>query len=353
MNRILIVKLSSLGDIVHALPTVNALRDRFPQAHIAWLVDAAWREILDGVAAVDEVLINPLPSGKTFRFRRDIGRLGEYWRGMQAMRLELLARQFDAALDLHGLFRSAIWCKWSGAPVRVGLRDNVHEFNYLFLTHRVPSAGRHAVERMLGVAQHFGADVTNPRFGYQPPPAAQQFAEEFLVGNGLRAVPLIGINAGASRPTNRWGTDKFAAVADALAQDIGGRIILFGAPSDVPRTHEIASRMKEPPLVAAGQTTLSQLAALLQRCTLLVSGDTGPMHLATAVGTPVVALFGPAAPWLTGPYGKQHAVVEKDLPCRPCFHRPRACQGRIDCLKMIGAEEVAAAARGVIERQRR
>jgi len=353
VNRILIIKLSSLGDIVHALPTVNALRDRFPQARITWLVDAAWREIPDGVAAVDEVLINPLPSGKTFRFPRDLGRIGAYWRGVKAMRRELRARQFDAALDLHGLFRSAIWCQWSGAPVRVGLRDNVHEFNYLFLTHRVPPAGRHAVERMLGVAHYFGADITHPRFGYQPPPAAQQFADEFLAGHGVRATPLIGINAGASRPTNRWDTDKFAAVADALAQDLGGRIILFGAPSDLPRTHEIARRMKEPPLVAAGQTTISQLAALLQRCALLVSGDTGPMHLATAVGTPVVALFGPAAPWLTGPYGKQHTVIEKELPCRPCFHRPRACRGRIDCLKMISAEEVAAAVRRAVERQLR
>ncbi|MCS6859340.1 MAG: glycosyltransferase family 9 protein [Abditibacteriales bacterium] len=350
MNRILIVKLSSLGDIVHALPTVNALRDRFPQAHIAWLVDAAWREILDGVAAVDEVLINPLPSGKTFRWRRDIGRIGAYWRGVKAMRRELRARQFDAALDLQGLFRSAIWCRWSGAPVRVGLRDNVHEFNYVFLTHRVPSAGRHAVERMLGVAQYFGADISQPRFGYEPPPAAQQFADEFLHRHHADRERLIGINAGASRPTNRWDTDKFAAVADALAQNLRGQVILFGAPSDVPRTNDIARQMKTTPIIAAGQTTISQLAALLQRCTLLVSGDTGPMHLATAVGTPVVALFGPAAAWLTGPYGKSHVVVEKDLPCRPCFHRPRACQGRIDCLKMIDVAEVVVAARAIVNK---
>jgi lipopolysaccharide heptosyltransferase I len=348
VNHILIVKLSSLGDIVHALPTVNALRDRFPQARIAWLVDAAWREILDGVAAVDEVLLNPLPSGKTFRFRQQIGRIGELWRGVQAMKQALRARRFDAAIDLHGLLRSAIWCRWSGAPLRVGLSDNVHEFNYIFLTHRVPPAGRHAVERMLGVAQHFGADVRQPRFGYQPPPAAQQFADEFLRRHNVNNERLMGINAGASRPTNRWGADRFAAVADALAQNVGGRVVLLGGPTDVERANDIAQQMKQPPLLAAGQTTISQLAALLQRCALLVSGDTGPMHLATAVGTPVVALFGPAASWLTGPYGAQHAVVEKDLPCRPCFHRPRACAGRIDCLKMISADEVAEAARSVV-----
>jgi len=349
--RILLLRTSSIGDVLMTTPAFDALRRSFPAAHIAWMIDQESREILDGVEGVDEVLVNPLPNGRHFKFRRDFRRTPQLWREARRFRHELLARKFDVAIDLQGLFRTAIWCKLSGAPMRIGLSDNKKEMNERFVTHRVDPLGPHTVERLAAPAKFLGADVSDLKFRYRVPEAGREYADSFFTQYAIRNTEkVIAVNPGASWRINRWPPDKLGEAANLLRQKLAARILLIGGRDDMDLADEVASHLDSPPLNVTGRTTLTQLAGLLERCAVLITGDTGPMHLATAVGTPVVALFGPSDARVSGPYSKNSVVIETALPCRPCWRKPVACEGRIDCMTALTPEQVAQACDGVMRK---
>ena len=331
-RRILFIKPSSLGDIVHALPTLAALRQHCPQAHITWLVKRPWVELLERVEGLDRVwAVNPGIAGWLSEVPR------------------LRAERFDLAVDLQGLLRSACMARLAGCSVRVGFA-NGREGSTLFYTQRVavPTPEMHAVDRYLLVADALGAArPATPQFRFRIPPADREQVSAVLSRAGVRAgLPWIAMNVSARWPTKRWPVESFAAVADRLHQEGAGPVVLIGGPDDRADAQTVKALVKTSSVIdVTGLTALGLLPALLQSAAVLLTNDSGPMHVAAAMGTPVVALFGPTSTIRTGPYGNNHRVLTHPLPCSPCFSR--RCRNPIEreCLTGIAPAQVIEAIR--------
>jgi heptosyltransferase-1 len=333
-TSILFIKPSSLGDIIHALPTFAAIRRRFPRARIAWLVKQEWAGIVERVEGVDEVVaVEPGFFGWLSR--------------VPALR----ARRFDLAVDLQGLFRSGAMAWLSGARTRVGLAG-AREGSAWFYTRTVsvPAADLHAVDRYLLIAKSLGAAVDRaPEFRFRDLDQDRPAVARLLAGHGIQAGDVwIALNLSARWATKRWPLQSFARVAEGLAQEGLGRVVLIGGPDDgaeAEKMTQLMSRGSAAPVDLTGQTSVGLLPALLQSASLLVTNDSGPMHVAAAVGTPVVALFGPTNPMKTGPYGGQHLVLTSGVPCRPCYSRRCGNQVQLECLTSIAPAQALEAAR--------
>jgi len=329
-RRILLIKPSSLGDVVHALPTVAALRARFPQAHLAWLVKKQWAGIVERVEGVDQVW--PVEDGLA---------------GWLSLVPALRGAAFDLVVDLQGLFRSAAMARLTGCSTRVGFA-NGREGSPLLYTTRVPvpTLDMHAVDRYLLAAEALGAArPATPQFRFAIPHADREQVAEVLERAGVKAgSPWIAMNVSARWPTKRWPTESFAATADRLHREGAGPVVLIGGPEDRAEARAVRARAAAVRDLT-GLTPVGLLPALLQSAAVLVANDSGPMHVAAAVGTPVIALFGPTSPVRTGPYGTGHTVLTHAVPCRPCFSR--VCRNRVhlECLTGITPHQVLAAVR--------
>ena len=325
-RRILIIKPSSLGDVVQALPTLAALRRMYRRAHIAWLVKRQWAGVLERVEGLDRIWT-----------------VGSGLREWVSLVPRLRKEQCDLVVDLQGLFRSAAMAWMTGCPTKIGFA-NARESSPFFYNHRVPVeiADMHAVDRYLLVARALGADATwPPKFCLQERQADREEVVRLLAQHGVEAgTPWIAVNASARWPTKRWPPEFFAAVADRIEQAGIGRIVLIGGPDERGTADIITAQMRSNPVNLTGMTAPVILPALLRSAALLLSNDSGPMHIASAVGTPVVALFGPTSPLRTGPYGNGHRVLRRELPCSPCFKR--ACRNNVhlECLKTIDSDTV-------------
>jgi heptosyltransferase-1 len=317
-SRILIVKLSSFGDVLHALPTLEALREAFPAGHITWLVEEAYAPLLAGHPALDEVW--PVPR---VRPGRQVGRQEVF--NLLGLLRRVRASHFDLVIDLQGLLKSAVWVALAKSSRKVGY-DRTRELSYLALTERLspydPEA--HAVWRYLNVARHLGAPPARPRFRLGLTPVLP----EFLTSLGR---PLAVLHPGARWPTKLWPAKSWAKLADWISRVKKLAVVITGSAGDRDLAEQITGQMREPAWNLAGRTTLAELAGIMQKARLAVTADTGPMHLAAALGTKVVALFGPTAPGRTGPFGAGHKVVRLELSCSPCFKRhcpdPRCLTG--------------------------
>ncbi len=336
--RLLLIKLSALGDVIHALPTLEALRQAFPQGEITWLVEETYAPVLAGHPALDRVWAAP---------RVRPGRPGWGRELAAALRLARRLRRetFDLVVDLQGLLKSALWTALARSARKVGY-DRTREGSYLPLTERLapfdPEA--HAVLRYLNVAHYLGAPAAPPRFRL----------EHLAADSGGESGPpggqgLIVLHPGARWVTKLWPAAGWAAVADWLAAQ-GFTVALTGSAADRALAAAISARVQRPLLTLAGETTLGELAALFRRARVAVTTDTGPMHLAAALGTPVVALFGPTAPWRTGPFGAGHEIVRLQLECSPCFQR--RC-GHARCLAELHVAAVQEAIRNLLSRPAR
>jgi heptosyltransferase-1 len=332
--QILLVKLSSFGDVLHTLPTLEALRDVYPEAHITWLVEAAYAPLLANHPALNEVWVAP-------RLRP-----AEFFSGSNPTRLRRLVRQlrarpFDLVLDLQGLVKSAVWVALARSPRKVGY-DRTREFSYLALTERLPpfDPEAHAVRRYLNMAHYLGAPLTWPRFRLGLDPAADLAALLPREAGRLLAV----FHPGARWASKLWPPASWARLAEWLNQR-GFQVTITGSAADRKLVAEILGQSQAPLLNLAGRTSLVELAGVLRHAYLAITTDTGAMHLAAALGTPVVALFGPTAPWRTGPFGQGHRVVRLELPCSPCFQR-RCPEPR--CLTDLTPEMVKAACKKIL-----
>ncbi len=331
-RRMLFIKPSSLGDIVQALPTLAALRQHAPQAHIAWLVKRQWAGLLERVEGIDRVwAVGPGLAGWLSEVPR------------------LRAERFDLAVDLQGLFRSALMARLAGCPVRIGFA-NGREGSPFFYSRQVavPTPEMHAVDRYLLVADALGAArPATPQFRFIISQDDRGQVSDLLGRAGVRAgSPWIAMNVSARWPTKRWPAESFAAVADRLHQEGVGPVVLIGGPDDRTDAQAMKKLVKTSSMVdITGLTPLGLLPALLQAASVLVTNDSGPMHVAAAVDTPVVALFGPTSPVRTGPYGTQHRILTNPIPCSPCFSR--RCRHSVDreCLTGIAPARVAEAVR--------
>lgn len=322
-QRLLLIKPSALGDIVHALPVLALLRERFPGTRIDWLVNPAFAGMLEGHPHLDEVV----------HFERK--RLARAWRerdglrGLWQLARSLHDRRYDLVIDLQGLLRSG-WLAWqTGAATRVGFAS-AREFAPLCYTHRVAArAGeRHAIERYLDVAAALGCNREPVRFEFGVTDADRAAVDRLLDRGRPYAVLLPGTNW----PTKRWPAERFARLVEPLRDRFGLLSVLAGG-ADAAALAPAFSDVVD----VTNRTTLRQLVALLERAALVVSNDSGPMHIAAALGVPMVALFGPTNPRRTGPYRRLDAVVRLDLECSPCFSR-RCCHR--SCLRGLSTEVV-------------
>lgn len=262
---------------------------------------------------------------------------------IRALRAELQAEHYDIALDMQGLFLSGLVTLLSGAPMRVGW-DRNREGNALFLTHPIISGreqSRHEVDLLHGFAEMLGVHAAHPEFAPQPYLAAEG---AWQTGEWLAKLPRprIALNVGASRAYKRWPVERWASVARMLA-DTGISPVFVGDKHDAESVAQIVPGLTKGYVDLAGRTTLRELAAVLAHCDLLVTADTGPMHIAVAVGTPVVALFGATDPARHGPYGARNVVLHDPAPGamvpgkRPTDEAGAACMARITTDNVLAA----------------
>lgn len=353
VKRILVIKPSSLGDVVNALPFLASLRQRYADRHIAWLVEEEAAGLLLDHPLLDQVIV----SGRR-RWGREVLMPSRWSSALQevvTLIAQLRAGQYDLAVDLQGLLKSALMLLCTGARYRVGLAS-AREGSKRVLTHRVPlpPGPTHAVDRYLEAARFLGATPVSSPFVFPFSPDDDMRAEALLVEAGVKpGEPVVAVCPRARWKTKLWGEDRFARLGEIVARRLGAKVLLIGSRSELPVINRLAARMNPAPFVAAGRTDLRLLIALLKRIDLLVTLDSGPMHLAAALGTPLVALFGPTDPRLNGPYGSRGTVLRVPLPCSPCLKR--RCQIKEDrlCLRSISVEQVAEAVSEVMATEKR
>lgn len=369
--HILVVKLATIGDLLLATPALRALRESYPQARIDLLVtpDSAgllddW-EVIDHVIVLDKYLFD-YPQ-QLLENPRNLLRLSPLWHSLRE-------GDYDAVLLLHhltlffGRLKHQLLMRATGAKWRAGL-DNGHGW---FLNVCVKDRGFgaiHEAEYNLAVAEAVGATTSNKQLTVPINAEERQQARQLVYGDKSAASvkrPIIAMHPGSGgySTARRWAPERFAQLADTLYHDVGGQLLLMGGPGETELHHHIMSMMQSdmPVRSFAGKGSIRVAAAVLEEADLFVGNDAGPMHLATAVGTPTVAIFGLSNSSAWGPYtggapGQQAVVVKLDLPCMPCFYRghdlgtPEGCMTR-DCLAWLGVEPVAVAARRLLRESR-
>jgi heptosyltransferase-2 len=331
VRKILVVNMNYMGDALMTTPAITALRRAYPDAQIDTVVgEGAPADVLQGNGDIDNIIV---------RTARD-----SWGRCVQIYRLLREGRYTDAII-LPALSAYAIAAFVARTPVRVGLANR--GMNHL-LTHPMPTTSAHMADSFLDTVDvPQSAKATQRRLAVVVDPRSREYAEKLLLSKGIDPErPLVAVNLGATRPQKRWFVESFAELVDRLA-DVQTLLVGAGA-EDLGRAKSIiAAATKTRPVNLVNDTSVKQLAGVLERCDLVISADSGPMHLATAVGTPVLALFGSTDPAETGPYDAQSRSIYKALSCAPCKNHP-TCSGRFDCMRAITADEVAAIAHDML-----
>jgi lipopolysaccharide heptosyltransferase II len=305
-HRIALLKPSALGDIVHSLPVLSALRTRFPAARITWVVNTAYEPLIRNHPDLTDTLA--FDRGV---FRKGVWDSARYAAGFAA---ELRRRQFDLVIDLQGLFRTGLMCLATGSPRRIGFA-NAREGSRHTYTHtiRVPDANRiHAVDRYRRVAEALGAGDIPVRF-HIPIDPVETAAVRAELGELPR--PWVAAAVGAKWLTKRWPTSHFAESLRRAHAAFGGTALLVGTGDDAAMSREVMNGLIGPARDFTGRTSLPRLAALLAECDVMLANDTGPLHLAAALGVPCVAPYTCTRVRLHGPYTSMNGGVETAVSC--------------------------------------
>ncbi|MFB0526144.1 MAG: glycosyltransferase family 9 protein [bacterium] len=327
-RRILIIRLSGIGDVVHTLPLLGALRKRYPYAYIAWLVQRKAEELLVGHPYLDEVI--------TFDRDRWISRLCPLIK-------KLRNRRFDLVVDSHGQFRSGLFAHLTGAKTRLGFNaKDGRELNSLFINFKAPPFPEdwHAVERYLGLASLLGAKIETKEFLIQIGEPEKEYVARFLEEEGIKKEEfLIALNPGSSWKSKIWPSKNYAHLADILMKKSKVKVLLLWGPGEENLIESISNLMEEKPLIAP-RTGLKGLASLISNCTLFIGSDSAPLHIASAFSIPSIGLYGPTDPQRNGPYGSGNVAIKKDLSILSCRRKGcRKCKIQ-DCMELITVEEV-------------
>jgi lipopolysaccharide heptosyltransferase I len=340
LQRLLIVKLSSIGDVVHALPVAVALRRRYPHLQITWVAEDWTAALLHGHPAIDRVVTFP-----AMRWTN----VGPGWvRSFRQAVHSLRSQPYDLSVDLQGLLKSASVALLSGAPRRIGVhpqREGAH-----FVSRAVPPHGArlHVVEDYLRCAEFLGAASTPVSFALPIQPDAEAAIARKLSDSRVpHHTPLIVINPSASAAWKTWPLQQWVRVADAMGRS--GIVVLVGGAAQTGRHAELARRLAPPMHDFTGRTTLAELVALLDRCALHIAPDTGSAHIAAALGRPVVSVFGPTPTWRKAPYGNQASTVSGDGQCG--VGCPRFCLRGRSCLPVAVEGLIAQAERALARAQ--
>lgn len=337
-ERILIIKPSSFGDVIHALPVLNGLRERYPRARISWLVANSCAGLLEGHPALDEAI----------RFdRKRYGLLGRNpWASYEFAEFVrwLRERRFDLVVDLQGLFRSGFMASATGARHRIGFA-NAREFGWVFYNHRVgvPDPDMHAVERNYLFARPLGFADVPIRFNLPVRADALASVRSLLGQSGVGpGEGYVVVGPGTRWETKQWPAEHFSAAIGRISVEHGLPIVLTGMVEEREIADRVAAGAGGRVVNLAGRTSLQEMIALIDGARAVLMHDSGPMHLATALNKPLVAIYGPTSPDRTGPYGRGETVARLDLPCSPCYLKKIAdCRHGHRCLRELTPEVVA------------
>jgi len=334
--------------VIHTLPSLNALRKRYPAAKITWLVEEAASDFVKGHRALDRVIVSKRKKWIKGLFSASF--LENFHELLNFVK-ELRDTKYDLIIDFQTLMKSGILVALAKGKRKAGYGKGMEhmEHSYIFLDERIPPVdmNNHAILRNLMLLESLG--IKSQKIQYDLPVFEEdrEKTADLLKTTGLIvSKPVVAVNPVAKWETKLWDNKKFAKLGDRLVKDYGAEIIFTGSKDDLPVIEDIISHMQTKAANMAGKTTLKMLAAVFEQADLVISTDTGPMHVAAATGTPVVAIFGPTAPWRTGPFGSMHQVVRAELECSPCFKRK--CNS-VDCMRNISVDQVLSAVSAVLE----
>lgn len=334
MKKILIVNVNWLGDVLFSTPFIRAVRKKYPDAYISCMIVPRCREILEGNPYLDELIIYD-----------EEGKHASLLGKLQFISL-LRSKKFDEVYFLHRSLTRTMLTALAKIPKRCGY---VTKKRKLFLTHRIepPKEQLHRTEYFLYLAEKLGFPTDRSGYDFYIPSNEENYIENLLKELNIGESPFIILNPGANWSLKRWPTENFGLLGDILSKKLKMKIVITGAEKDLELAKEVSKFMSEKPIIFAGKTNLKQLGALLKRAKLIITNDTGPLHIALAVGTKVLALFGPTSTKITGPYGPgDYRIVQKDVGCIiPCYHL-RCKDNR--CMKAITPEEVFEEAKKLI-----
>ncbi|MFH1269455.1 MAG: lipopolysaccharide heptosyltransferase II [Candidatus Omnitrophota bacterium] len=328
-KRILIFNVNWLGDVLFSTAVIRNIRRNYPESFIACAIPGSCYPVLKGNPYLDEIII--------FDERERQKGIPNKFRFIQFLK----RKKFDAVFLLHGSLTRALICRLAGIPERVGYHTKKRG---LLLTKSIPLVARdtlHRIDYYLNIIEKAGLKVEDRYSDFFIDDADVDFVNDFLNRKSLgKDDLLVGINPGGNWMPKRWPEGYWAALADKLILELGAKVIITGSYNDISVAHKIKEMMKGKPIIASGVFNLKQLGALFKRLGLFVTADTGPLHIANAVGAKkVIALFGPTSPFITGPYPLKNTIIlSKDTGCRiPCY--VVNCKDN-RCMKAITPEDV-------------
>jgi lipopolysaccharide heptosyltransferase I len=329
LKSVLIVKLGSLGDVVHALPLVNALRDDLPHVRVDWVVERKFSSLLDGHPAVDEVIVFDRVKSAVCTFRSFV----------KVIR-KLRSRHYDVLIDLQGNLKGSAIVFLSGCSCRMGFRrgsSRIETASTFFTNRKIVEDGAHIIERNLSFAEALGVGWENVSFRIPVSVSAREQVESFLRSENVHEKRLAILHPGVSWVSKKWPLRRYTSLVEAITERFpDAAVVVTTGPGEEALGAEL-KRTCRAEIVLAGNMSLPKLTALLDRCEVFISSDTGPLHLAAALGKRVIGLYGPTDPVRNGPYGEGNFAVSAGKACSGCWRR--SCRD-LSCMNDIDVPEV-------------
>jgi heptosyltransferase-1 len=347
VERMLIVRLGAMGDVIHSLPAVTALREAFPEATLGWVIEERWAELLctlptprSGPRSPQRPLVDRIHTVNTKQWRTAPFST-QTWERIAAGLSDLRAARYEIAVDLQGAVRSSLLAKWSGVPVIYGAAQPRENVASMFYTSQVVATGDHIVEQNLSLAEAVARrPLKMPRVELPHDEAAGQECDRKLKGRGIQSFVLLNPSAGWG--AKQWPAERYGLVAKQLAENGLKSLINVGpGEEDMVRTVQEGSGGTAETFTGS----ITQLIALTRRARLFIGGDTGPMHLAAALGVPVVGIFGPTDPARNGPFGTRNIVLRSSVSTTSYKHVAQPESGLLE----ITPQQVVAAARKLLQ----
>jgi len=338
-KRILIVRTDRIGDVVLSTPIIKALREAYPNAYIAMMVSPYAKDIVEGNPYLDEVIIY------------DKEHNHKSWMGSVKFALRLKKKRFALALILHPTNRAHLVTFFAGIPRRIGYDRKLGFLLTDRIRHTKQFGEKHELEYNLALLTYLGIEPEDKNLFMPIKTESERWIEDIFRQEGIKEQDkLLAIHPGASCPSKIWPNERFAEVSDKLIEKYGFKVLIISGPRDIILAQNVIKHMRHPAINLAGKTSVSQLASVLRRCRLFISNDSGPVHIAAAVGTPVISIFGRnqkgLSPTRWGPLGKKDKVLHKEVGCLECL--AHNCTRSFACLEAISIEDVLCAADSIM-----
>jgi heptosyltransferase-2 len=331
VKNVLIIMMGGIGNMIFLTPALKALRKALPSSTFSFLLGPYSAEkAVEGSNLIDQKII--IEPKKFTGFPGNI-------RLIRKLRQE----NFNLSITSTGTnpLKSGLLCALAGIKYRLG--ENINKKGF-FYNLKVPfDKNQHEVESNIHLIQRLGIEVEDRSLFIQRSKEDKNYAQKYFAQNNIEGKLTVGVHPGSGihqAGFKRWSKERFSQLADRLISKLGATVILFGGAEETKLTEDISRMMRSQPLIMTGQTTLSQTAALIEKCSLFISNDSGLLHVASAVNVPVVGIFGPTDPGQTGPYPNSSAVIRKDMTCSPCYAgKPVRCD-HFECLDSITVHDV-------------